>query len=61
MAYHSKKIEKIYHTCRNCHIGNNIEKENLRKGKPYNPRLCRECEEIQKKGNCEPGIPIPAR
>ena len=61
MAYYSKLDPSIYHVCRNCHLGNNIEAENLREGQPSNAKLCDTCADLQKQGRCERGIPIPAR
>jgi len=61
MAYYTKKDPKIYHVCKNCKVGNNIERENLAQGIPPGTRLCKECEELQDKRQCIPGTPTPAR
>ena len=61
MAYHSKEVLDIYHECKNCTVGNNIEPENLVPGKPPGARLCKPCKKLQEARDCEPGIPTPAR
>jgi len=61
MAYHTKLDLDIYHTCRNCSVGNNIDKANLREGKPGAAKLCKVCKDLQAEGNCKPGTPTPAR
>ncbi len=61
MSYYSRLDSSIYHTCRNCHVGNNIERENLREGQPAGARLCNECSDLRNRGNCQPGTPTPAR
>jgi len=61
MAYHSTKSEGIYHECRNCDVGNNIEKKYLKEGKPAGAVLCKRCRELKDQGKCVPGTPIPAR
>ncbi len=66
MAYYSSKVGIIYHECRSCKVGNNIEAENLVTGKPTKakrgkkPRLCKTCAGLQEKGQCTPGVPKPA-
>ena len=67
MAYYSSKRPKIYHECRNCHVGNNMVEGNLIKGIPptvkgrdgkiRKPRLCKTCKRLKAKGKCIPGIP----
>ena len=61
MAYYSKEQPEIYHVCKNCHVGNNIEAENLREGQPAGARLCNTCDDLRSKGDCTPGTPAPAR
>jgi len=63
VAYYStaETDPKVYHVCRNCHVGNNIGKQYLAVGKPPGYRLCKRCKELQDNGDCEPGIPTPAR
>jgi len=61
MAYYSKLDTTVYHTCRNCTVGNNIESHNLANGQPAGARLCRDCQQLQSDGNCTPGTPTPAR
>jgi hypothetical protein len=61
MAYHTTKDPKIYHACKNCTVGNNIEKENLAQGIPSGARLCKECQDLQANNRCIPGTPSPAR
>ncbi len=71
MAYYSKLVGKIYHECRNCTVGKNIEAENLATGKPppfkerdgkiKDPRLCKVCRGLYDNNKCSPGVPIPAK
>lgn len=61
MAYYSKESPEIYHVCKNCHVGNNIEARNLREGQPAEARLCSTCDNLRSNGNCTPGTPTPAR
>ena len=61
MAYYSIKVLNIYHVCKNCTVGNDIEKENLKVGQPAGARLCDECKDLQGQYKCEPGVPTPAR
>ena len=61
MAYYSKKEPLVYHLCRNCHAGNNIERENLKEGIPTGAKLCDECARLRDEGKCNYGTPIPAR
>lgn len=64
MAYYSSKSPKIYHNCKNCHVGDNMVKENLRKGRPKTvkgrkpPILCKICAGLRKTGKFTTGIPI---
>lgn len=60
MAYYSALEPEKYHVCKNCTTGNNIEARNLREGKPEGARLCKDCAELQSKGECIPGMPKPA-
>ncbi len=69
MAYYSRLVRGIYHECRNCEVGNNIEEHNLLRGKPKpvkgrngkikNPRLCKVCEDLRNEVRCVPGVPPP--
>ena len=61
MAYYSTLKTGVYHVCKNCHVGNNIEGRNLRTGQPPEASLCELCKDLRNAGRCEPGIPIPAR
>jgi len=61
MEYHSRCSKKIYHICRNCPVGNNIEAENLKEGRPTNSRMCYVCKKKKKRNKCTRGIPIPAQ
>jgi hypothetical protein len=73
MAYYSKEHPrpKIYHVCQNCFLGQNIERAQLRRGKPKDfkgrdgklkkPRVCKICAKLCRVGDCIPGAPIPAR
>lgn len=61
MAYYSRLRPTVYHVCKNCTVGNNIEAQNLREGKPEGARLCESCAELQKDGKCILGTPTPAR
>lgn len=61
MAFYTRLDPSKYHICRNCHVGNNIEKENLKTGIPNNSKLCPICEDLKGKGDCEPGVPTPAQ
>jgi len=63
MAYYSteKDPPEVYHVCRNCTKGNNIEKRYLAEGKPPGARLCEDCARLQRQGQCIPGTPTPAR
>ena len=63
MAYYSSKSPKIYHNCKNCHVGNNMVAGNLIKRKPpivkghKKPRLCEVCATLKAMGRRVPGIP----
>ncbi len=64
MAYYSTLETEVYHTCRNCTRGNNIEAENLCKGQPLEARLCEECAGLadpSTSGICVSGTPTPAK
>lgn len=61
MAYYTRKDPTIYHVCKNCYVGNNIERENLVQGTPPGARLCEICARLQRERNCTPGKPTPAR
>ena len=61
MSYYSKRDPTIYHSCKNCTVGNNIEKENLSEGQPTGARLCKDCADLQREGRCTPGTPTPAK
>jgi len=37
----------VYHICRNCTIGDNIESDKLQRGNPGNRRLCHRCKDIR--------------
>lgn len=60
MAYYSKAKPDVYHECRNCTVGNNIEKDNLTTGNPGGAILCKECADLQRQGKCKSGTPIAA-
>jgi hypothetical protein len=60
MAYYSVKNPKTYHNCKNCNVGDNIVKENQRKGKPPGAVLCITCFNLNAAGKGIPGIPKPA-
>lgn len=57
MAYYSSKIQKIYHECQNCYVGNNMVKGNLEEGKPKGAKLCKICAKLKARGKCTPGVP----
>lgn len=61
MAYYKQAQPEIYHVCKNCHVGNNIEARNLREGQPPGARLCEVCDALRRDNNCTPGTPTPAR
>lgn len=62
MAYWSNLRTDIYHTCRNCTVGNNIESRHLRTGSPPIGSVhCKDCRDLERTGRCTPGVPIPAR
>ena len=46
--WHSVK-QNVHHHNTECNVGNNIEKENLRRGDGGKP-LCKECERLDKEG-----------
>ena len=52
-AYHSKKPDRdIYHLCRNCTEGNNIEPENRCSGKGNKKKRCKHCEKLIQNNQC---------
>ncbi|MBU0611007.1 MAG: hypothetical protein KKI08_24210 [Armatimonadetes bacterium] len=61
MAYHSKLDTSIYHECKNCTVGNNIEKANLKEGKPAGASKCKVCATLQSEKKCTWGTPTPAQ
>jgi hypothetical protein len=71
LAYHSLERPEIFHICQNCFLGQNIERAQLRRGKPApvkgrggktkKPRVCKICARLCRAGDCIPGAPIPAR
>ncbi len=61
MAYYTKKDPTIYHVCKNCYVGNNIERENLARGIPPGASLCQVCARLHRQRDCEAGTPTPAR
>jgi hypothetical protein len=61
MAYYSGLQPEIYHLCKNCHVGNNIEARNLREGQPRQAKLCEVCAELMGQGKYELGIPTPVK
>ncbi len=61
MTYYSGLRPEIYHLCKNCYIGNNIEPRNLREGQPRQARLCEVCAELKGEGKCVLGVPAPAK
>jgi hypothetical protein len=60
MAYYSALKTGIYHECRNCDVGNNIEKQHLKTGQPEGAVLCERCRTLKSEGKCVSGTPIPA-
>jgi len=61
MAYHSTLTMSVYHECKNCTVGNNIEAKYLVEGKPQGAALCKACEQLQSQNKCSWGTPTPAR
>lgn len=65
-TYYSKEYPEIFHICQNCYLGQNIERDQLEKGKPEKvrgrkkPRLCKICVRLCGAGECMTGTPIPA-
>jgi len=57
MAYYSKEVGVIYHECKNCFAGNNIETVNLIKRRPPGARLCKICANLHRIDKCATGIP----
>ena len=37
----------VYHVCKNCAIGDNIESDKLERGRPEKRRLCKRCKDIK--------------
>jgi hypothetical protein len=60
MAYYSKEVGTIYHKCRSCFAGNNIEHNNMTEGQPRGARLCKICANLASLGKCTAGIPMGA-
>ena len=64
MAYYSKLKPTVYHLYKNCHVGNNMVKGNLKKGTPpividgKKLNLCHRCAQLKVKGTGIPGVPI---
>ena len=46
LPYYSRDSE-IYHNCKNCTLGDNIESDKLQKGNPCKRHLCQRCKDIQ--------------
>jgi hypothetical protein len=61
MAYYSKLRPTVYHEYKNCHVGNNLVKENLKRGKRRGARLCQTCERLSLTGKGVPGTPKLSR
>ena len=62
MPYWSSAKTGVYHTCKNCTVGNNIESHNLRQGTPPPGAVqCQTCKDLEHQRNCAPGVPTPAR
>jgi hypothetical protein len=69
-TYYSKERLDIFHVCQNCYLGQNIERAQLRRGKPdpvmgrngkiKEPRVCKICAKLCSAGEGIPGAPIPA-
>lgn len=49
--YHTKKSTEVYHVCKGCTVGNNIESENHTGGKGRK-RLCSICEQLVRERKC---------
>ncbi len=45
-AYYSKDSD-VYHVCKNCTLGDNIESDKLETGKPGKRHLCQRCKDIR--------------
>ncbi len=50
-AWHAVNSDR-YHVCSNCHLGNNIERENRRDGTGNNTTMCDECARLIREGAC---------
>ena len=62
MVYWSAKKTNIYHTCKNCTVGKNIESHNLRIGTPYFlSAKCSDCKELEQQNKSNLDIPTFAR
>jgi hypothetical protein len=65
-TYYSKERPEIFHMCQNCHLGQNIDENNLVVNQPplpmkrKKPRLCKTCARLCIAGKCVTGTPIPA-
>ena len=44
--YYSRDSD-VYHICKNCTIGDNIEPDKLERGSPGNRSLCKRCKDIR--------------
>jgi hypothetical protein len=44
--YYSKDSD-VYHICKNCSLGDNIEPDKLQKGAPGRRHLCQRCKDIR--------------
>jgi hypothetical protein len=49
--YHTKKTTEVYHVCKGCTVGNNIERVNYTGGKGRK-RLCYICERLVRERKC---------
>jgi len=45
LPYYSKDSD-VYHKCKNCTIGDNIEPDKLERGNPGRRHLCQRCKDI---------------
>jgi hypothetical protein len=66
-TYYSKECPEIFHMCQNCHLGQNIEADNLVANQPplemgrKKARLCKTCVRLCIAGKCITGTPEPAK
>jgi hypothetical protein len=44
--YYSEDSD-VYHDCKNCTLGDNIESDKLERGNPGRRRLCQRCKDIK--------------